>query len=87
VTILGCANCSSASLAFERGCMLNSSDGLSITYCSQAVDGNKPQVTSCYQGQFSTTNFTSLTGTPCTQAFEFCKVTIQIYKESIFTLY
>ena len=76
LTILGCANCSSTSLALERGCMLNTSDGLSITYCSQVEDGNRPQVTSCYQGPFSTTNVDSFMGTSCGSAFEFCRVII-----------
>jgi len=73
-----CILCSATSLSSERGCMLNSSDGLSITYCSLAEDGNRPQVTSCYQGTFSTTNYSSFTTDLCTQASEFCKVIIII---------
>jgi len=48
-----------------------------ITYCSQVTDGNKLQVTSCYQGTFSSRN--TLMGTKCTPkttSHEFCKVNI-----------
>ena len=74
-----CVNCgaNSPKLALARGCVLYSSDGTTITYCSQVPNGNQPQVTSCYQGTFQSSNYNSLASTTCTPtttSYEFCQV-------------
>ena len=67
----GCSSCSTASLAST--CTVTLSNGLSYSVCSQATDGSKPSVTSCYVGTFSST-FNLATITACSPAVEFCKV-------------
>lgn len=80
---VSCANCDAlvtagwANLNLARGCVLNSKDGKIITICSQENDGNRPRVTSCYQGGFLSTNVNSISSTTCTPTatfFEFCRV-------------
>ncbi len=69
----GCSSCSSTALA--SSCKVTNSNGLSYSICSQVADGNKPSVTSCYVGTFSST-FNFATITTCSPAREFCKVII-----------
>ena len=80
----GCESCSSSSLSAARGCVLYSTDGTTITTCSQATDGNKPLVTSCYVGQFTGTSSPSITTCTSTDYDEFCKVSIFLFLNIIF---
>ncbi len=68
----GCSSCSSASLA--SSCTVTNPNGLTYSVCSQATNGNKPSVSSCYVGEFSS-GLSSATIKACSSAVEFCKVT------------
>ena len=70
----GCESCSTSSLSTARGCMLHSSCGTKITYCSQVNDGNKPLVTSCYVGQFTAYSLPPITNCPANTFTEYCVV-------------
>ena len=72
---IGCNMCTADELNRVNGCQRTSYDGLQIAYCSQVDDGNRPSVSSCYVGKFSTTECsTAAKITACSPSTEFCKV-------------
>ena len=70
----GCSLCTAASLTTARGCVLYSTDGSEKVICSTVADGNKPLVTSCYVGTFS--SITQPATASCST--EYCKVSWNI---------
>ena len=75
----GCESCTTSSLSAARGCVLYSTDGTKITTCSQATDGNRPLVTSCYVGEFTGTSSPSITTCSTSSFMEFCEVSIFLH--------
>ena len=70
-----CNTCSNMTLQETRGCIFYSSDGTSISYCSQKDDGNRPLVTSCFQGTFTFNSHPKHSScSPTSTAYEFCQV-------------
>ena len=74
----GCSSCGNSTLTSST-CTVYQANGLSYSVCSQATDGNKPSVTSCYVGTFSPSLVSVLT-TQCSKVVEFCQVrTLNFY--------